>query len=356
VIARLDITRSAGVRYAARRRRESGYWDALHPKPRDVVYADIWQDAAREFDVHVTRITPSMLEFSRADASVTVMHQVVPLDASHVPRSAVTRAGDKPYVQRLMRELGIPVPESLEFPTGRPSAALDFMREDPRPVFVKPARGLGGWGVTGGIRRASQMARAIISAARYADRALVERAVPGDIYRLLYLDGAFLGAVRRRSPTLVGDGHSTVLQLVHAENRRRMAGHGRAGLWLLRIDLDALFSLEHAGLTLASVPPRGMAFVVKATTAENCLADNVTVDDLSPVLVDQVGQAVRALDLRVAGVDLATPDVSKPLAQGAGAIIEVNENPGLSYHYLVADPARAKSSGHRPTAQYSSPG
>ena len=39
----------------------------------------------------------------------------------------------------------------------------------------------------------------------------------------------------------------------------------------------------------------------------------------------------------MAGVDLVTADLSRPLAESGGAILEVNGTPGLHYHYEVAD-------------------
>lgn len=47
--------------------------------------------------------------------------------------------------------------------------------------------------------------------------------------------------------------------------------------------------------------------------------------------------AARASRLRLAGVDLVTPDRTRPLGEMSGAVLEVNGTPGLHYHYQVAD-------------------
>ena len=51
--------------------------------------------------------------------------------------------------------------------------------------------------------------------------------------------------------------------------------------------------------------------------------------------------AARAVGVRLAGVDLITPDASLPLDAAGGVILEVNATPGLQYHYEVRDPVRA---------------
>ena len=140
--------------------------------------------------------------------------------------------------------------------TGRAGTGARVLHQGAgRPVYVKPGTGSGAsWGVTGSIVTESQLLRATLNACRYSDRVQVERAVDGEMYRLLFVDGELLDAIRRRLPTVIGDGRSTIRELVLRENERRTAARGRAGLWLLRIDLDSLFTLARAGLRLDSVP------------------------------------------------------------------------------------------------------
>ena len=68
---------------------------------------------------------------------------------------------------------------------------------------------------------------------------------------------------------MLGDGVSTLGDLIAEENRRRLAARGGAGLALLRADLDAVLTLEAAGLDLRSVPPFGTAVRIKTATNES---------------------------------------------------------------------------------------
>ena len=159
---------------------------------------------------------------------------------------------------------------------------------------------------------------------------------------MLYLDGQLIDVVRRSSPRVVGDGRSTIAKLIAAENRRRIRARGSAGLTLLRIDLDCLFTLARTGLSLSSVPSSAAAVVVKTVTNQNAPCDNETVLELiSEDVIAAGAAAVRAVGLRLAGVDLITTDPRRSLAETDGVIIEVNGNPGLHHHYHVAQPAMA---------------
>jgi cyanophycin synthetase len=184
--------------------------------------------------------------------------------------------------------------------------------------------------------------RATLKASRFFRRLVIERQAEGNVFRLLYLDGQLLDVVRRSPPRVVGDGRSTIAELIALENRRRIAAYGSAGLTPLRIDLDCLFTLERAGLSLRFAPPTGEVVTVKTVTNQNGPWDNQSVrDPISEDLIAAGAAAARAVGLRLAGVDLITTDARQSLAKSGGVIIEVNACPGLHHHYHVANRTRA---------------
>src|SRR5439155_20911874 len=75
---------------------------------------------------------------------------------------------------------------------------------------------------------------------------------------------------------------------------------------------------------------------------DNRIEDTETIrEGLAPALVDASRRAASAVGLRVAGVDVITPDASKPLEEAGGVVAEVNGTPGIHHHYHVADAANA---------------
>jgi D-alanine-D-alanine ligase-like ATP-grasp enzyme len=334
---RLDAVRGLGVRGALRRARAERALAGLGDEPWDAVYRRIWSDAASAMGASFCERGHGFFEIEDGDSRARVWRQYTELDGP----VALQFALDRRLVFELLGQVGVPIPQHLELDPARPQEALPFLAGG--LAVVKPAAGSGaGSGITSGIASETQLRRATLRAARYG-RLVVERHITGTVYRLLYLDGGLLDAVRKRPPTVVGDGRSTVEDLVREENERRLEARGSAGFSLLKLDLDALFTLAAAGRSPANVPARGERIVVKSVTNQNRIEDNETVprNELADDLVAQGAAAAAAVGLRLAGVDVVTPDPGRDLAAAGGRVIEVNGMPGLNHHYNVADPARA---------------
>ena len=328
--ARIDLVRSTGVGQVARRLRDPERLDALE-QGRDELYREIWSGAAREIGAAVHDLGHGFLELRLDGRATRVWQQWTALDDAVSLRLAL----DKEIVARLLREAGVSIPEGVEFQWRRLEEGLEFLRRAGGACVVKPASGTGGGvGITSGVRRADQLRRAALRAARSGNRVRIERQSEGTLYRLLFLDGVLVDTVRRLPPRLAGDGRSTVEELIAGENRRRVEARGRRGLDLLTVDLDCVFTLARQGLNLRSVPPAGTLVTVKTVTNESRPDDNETVRDPDEELVSPARRAAAAVGLRLAGVDL----IAGP---AASVVLEVNGTPGLHHHYLVADRERA---------------
>lgn len=333
---RIDLARSIGPMWSRRLDR-----DARGPddSARDAVYGAIWAAAAASVGATVTVVSGALLDISHGGRTTRVWHNLVPLDEP----VALQLAGDKPLTQRMLADADLPTSEHVVVDVGdiRPAEAL--LARIGGPVVVKPAAGtIRGHGITCGVRSSADLHRARLRAARHGDRLVVEAQATGIEYRLLVLDGEVLDAVRREPPRVVGDGRSTVGALVVAENRRRRNSAGAAGLFPLTVDLDLLFTLRAAGVRLRTVLPDGVGLVVKSAANENSPADNHSaLDEVGAALRADAVRAATTLGLRLAGVEVVTPDPARSLANAGGVVLEVNGNPGLHYHYQVADPTGA---------------
>lgn len=335
---RLDVLRSTGVRYARQRRREEALLTALASDPDKSAYRVIWQRAADEVGAELRVIWGDFLELRAGERRTRVWRHWVPLDDAVTLRLAL----DKTAVHELLTRAGLPLPEHEEWDAAQLNGAVEFLERSPTPCVVKPTGGASGSGATTGVRTRDQLLRARLRAARLSSRLLIERQAEGDMYRLLFMDGELLDAVRRRPPRVTGDGRSTIRELIAAENSRRLDPAHPVSMPILRVDLDCLFTLEAAGLRLESVLPEGTTIPVKTVTSQNRIEDNETVrEPIAPELVAEAREAAAQVGVRLAGVDLITRDLSRSLKQSDGVVIEVNGTPGLHYHYQVADEANA---------------
>jgi D-alanine-D-alanine ligase-like ATP-grasp enzyme len=336
---RLDLIRSTGMRYAAGRMRETRMNRAGQLIDDLAVYEELWVAAAQVVGASVERRSSRILEFRQGDRRTWAHRQAVTLDDPVTLRAAL----DKSLVHELLTERGIPVPEYVTCDIRDLETAAGFLRRHPRGVVVKPSSGTGaGMGTTAGVRTRLELQRAALIAGRRSPRVLVEGEVGGSVYRLLFLDGELLDVVLRDPPHVVGDGRSSIRELIAAENRVRLAARGRGGLSLITATLDCVLRLERSGMHLGTVPANGRRVQVKTVTNQSGPADSHTVrDGVSADLICVARTAVDAVGLRLAGVDVITADLSQPLGRTGGVVLEVNGNPGLHHHYHVADPEAA---------------
>ncbi len=315
--------------------------DSGAAEARRRVYQRIWAEAANCVGADCETLVDDFLLLRRGDVQTVAWYHTVMLDFG----VSLQLALDKVACHRLLADAGIPMARYAEVDASEPRSSITLLGDRAQgAVVVKPARSTsGGEGVTCGVRSAEEFERARMWARRWDSRLLVEEQGQGSEYRLLFLDGRLIDVLLREPPRVVGDGRSTVEELIRAENRRRVEPGSAAGLAVLTVDLDCLLTLGRAGLTLSSVPERGEAVTVKSAVNQSGADQvrSVPPGELGPDLIRDAARAVESMGLRFAGVDLMTPDPSVSLLDAGGVVIEVNGTPGLHYHYLVSNPADA---------------
>jgi cyanophycin synthetase len=335
-LARASLVGELGVAHSFHRWEADRLLDGRATRRLDAFVERMWAEAAEAVGATVTKLDASLYEFRRGDAVTRVAGQRTPF-ANPV---AGELASAKDLASRALRRAGVPVPEQAVVSRDEIRAARALLESAGGPLVVKPARdGAAGQGVTTSVMTTRQLERAIRRAAQTSPSVLVEREVAGDHFRILLLDGEVLDVLRRRRPSVIGDGISTIERLMFAEYRRRL--NDERSWKPFPVDLDCLFTLELQGMSLASVPAQGEEVVVKGATNISGRRECTTfTGEIAGEVVAIVRQAAAALGVRLAGVDLVTTDISVPVATTGGAVLEVNPVPGLFHHYNVANEER----------------
>ncbi len=255
--------------------------------------------------------------------------QAAEIDATSAVAEQI--AQDKELTKQLLSDSGIPVPEGVAVETIEDAwQAMQRLGA----VVVKPRDGNQGKGVSVNVRTRDQLEAAWAGAREFESELLVERYIPGSDFRLLVVGGRLVAAARRDPPAVLGDGVHTIRELVDEINRdpRRSEGHATA---LTRITLDAVACARLAGLGLspASVPAPGARVVLRhnANLSTGGSATDVT-DDVHPEVAARAIEAARTVGLDICGVDVVCENISRPLEEQAGGIVEVNAAPGLRMH------------------------
>ena len=268
-------------------------------------------------------------------------------------------ARHKMLTARLLEPHGFTTPESVSFDLDSLRHGLEFLTRVGGPLVLKPdgtpsggfLSGAGpgaGRGITCGVRTPAELTRAARWAAMFGAKVIAEKQIDGASYRLLYLDGEMIDAVRRDSPRVFGDGMSTIDELLHYENGERRGARPPVALHPVVADLDCHLTLARQDLNLRSVLKAQEVVTVKTACNQNAAYDNHIVRDaIHPDLARLGGKLVRELGLRLAGVDVIAQDVSRPPAERSFVFNEINANPGLHHHCLVANPQHRAPVGER---------
>ena len=307
----------------------------LNGKGRAEFYYATWRAAAAAISAEFVKLPNGFCEIHRDGCTTRIFQNIVKIDDPLI----VKLVRVKPFVHKQLALHGIAVTPFAEFTLDEIATALEFLAKQDGPCVVKPADGdAAGNGVTTNVQRPRELRQAAINASLFSRDLLIERQVQGTEYRLLFLDGKLLDATQRRSPCVVGDGRSTIAQLIDIENRRRQQLSESASLSRIQIDSDCRSTLRRAGLSLRSIPSTGDEVTVKTAVNDNGAQDNISVRNLvSTALVEEVARATAILGIRLAGVDIITRDPGVSLTESGGAIIEVNSSPGLHHHYNVSN-------------------
>jgi len=299
---------------------------------RRTFYDKAWRGAAEHIGCAVRALGSDIFEVRCGQHTIRVCLNYTPLDDSVTLRLA----GQKPIVYTLLTEAGIPVPKHIAIDGFDLSAAKRFLAAAKAPIVVKPAYGTGaGSGVTTNITNVVQLMRAMAWSKGFCPSTIVEEQIVGENYRLLYLDGKLIDCIIRRPPTLTGDGVASIRELVRRENALRVKVGMTAAQATLRADLDMKNTLARLGKSLSTVAGKGEVIRVKNVINSNRADDNEAASSVVCKSVVDVGrQVVELLGVRLAGVDIITPDPSISLAEAGGVVIDVNTTPGFYYHYL----------------------
>ncbi len=254
--------------------------------------------------------------------------------SSRTPAIAVDIASDKKLTTQLLAAAGLPVPRSETVRTE--AEAVAAARRIGFPVVAKPLDGNHGRGVGLDLRTDDAVKRAFRRALDEARRkvAVVESFVTGNDYRCLVIGGQLVAVAERVPAHVIGDGEHTVRELVEITNQdpRRGIGHEKV-LTRIKIDDEAERLVRSQGFGVDDVPPSG-AFVKLAATG-NMSTGGISIDRTFEAHEDNIEiaeEAARVVGLDVAGIDFIAPDISQPVRETGGAIVEVNAAPGFRMH------------------------
>ncbi len=252
--------------------------------------------------------------------------------ASTTSSIAVEIACDKEETKNLLEAAEIPVPRGrIIYDEEDLQAAIDKIGY---PIVLKPVNGNHGKGATTNIKTWDDAVVALAAAKKYGRAVICEKFITGRDFRLLVINYKFVAAALRTPAAVIGDGKHTIQQLIDLVNQdpRRGYGHEKV-LTSIKVDDFTMDILNKKEYTLDTVLADKEELWLKPTAnlSTGGTATDVT-DFVHPTNVFMAERIARIIGLDICGIDIMAPDLSVPITENGGAILEVNAAPGFRMH------------------------
>jgi len=290
--------------------------------------------AAEERDIPWLRLNnQSLVQFGHGRFQKRIQATIT----SETRHIAVEISSDKEETNRILGDLGLPVPQQkLVYSEEDAAMAAERLRF---PVVVKPYNGNHGRGVALDLRDGEHVREAFHKAREHSRAVIVETFVTGRDYRMLVVNGNLIAAAERVPGHVVGDGRHTIAELIDITNQdpRRGIGHEKV-LTRLEMDDQAQRCLKEKGYTRETVLPDGERVLLRLTGNLSTGGTAIDVTDVvHPDNVEMATRAIKAIGLDVGGVDFISPDITRSYKDGGGAICECNAAPGFRMHVAPSE-------------------
>ncbi len=253
---------------------------------------------------------------------------------SHLDSEFTTRKDD---CKAFLNTLGFPVPKGDIVRSSE--GARTVAREIGYPVAVKPVVGHKGIGVTADVQDSEELgfafSRALAAISEEQPKqVIVEKSISGADFRLLCVDGRFVAVTERRPASVVGDGISTIAELIKRENRTRARmDTPTSALSKIQCDEAMEMYLDAQGLSLDSTIETDRTVYLRKVA--NLSAGGVSIDATPTIHSDNVILAqdiAQHFRLTCLGIDAIARNLSKSWKSGDFGILEINAAPGIFMH------------------------
>ncbi|MEI8379781.1 MAG: cyanophycin synthetase [Planctomycetota bacterium] len=241
-------------------------------------------------------------------------------------------AQDKQLTKTMLKSAGIPVPEGRE--ADSPEDAWSAAREIEGAVVVKPVDANHGRGVFMDLTEEQQIRTAYTEALKEGSGVIVERFASGSEHRLLVVGKNLVAGAAGDAAAVVGDGEHSIRQLIDLQinSDPRRGDNESFPLDTVLVGALTIIEIERQGYKPDSVPAPGVKVIVRRN---DNLSRDIT-DQVHPSVAEHAVMAAQIVGLDIAGIDLVVEDISRPLEEQGGVIVEVNAGPGLLMHLKPA--------------------
>ena len=226
----------------------------------------------------------------------------------------------------IMQKNALPVPEAVEWNYNKSKCEnLNIIFTKLKfPMVLKPINGQSGEKVYVGLENKSDVMNKLGIFLNNKKPFLIEEQVFGNNYRIFVLNNKVLDIVKREPPFVVGDGESTMRELI--EENRRINKYGiKTPDWNL---------IKKQGYKQNTIVPNGKKIIVTLVLhySNGSTTESLNLNTIHPENIEMFLKINKILGLNVSGIDYMSHNLSIPYTMGDGRILEVNPGPALNIH------------------------
>ena len=207
------------------------------------------------------------------------------------------------------------------------------------PIVLKPLDGNHGKGASINVKTWEDAVEGLAYAKKYSHRVIVEKFITGFDFRVLIIDNKLVAAAKREPAHVKGDGKQNIQQLIEETNKDPRRGYGHENvLTQIDVDRDTTDLLEKLGYTLETIPRKDEVVYLKSTANLSTGGTSVDITDMMhPENIFLCERISRVIGLDICGVDIMAENLTQPLKETGGCILEVNAAPGFRMHLAPSE-------------------
>lgn len=207
------------------------------------------------------------------------------------------------------------------------------------PIVLKPLDGNHGKGASINVKTWEAAVEGLAHAKKYSRKVIVERFITGYDFRVLVINNQVVAAAQRVPAHVKGDGKNTIEELIAKENKDPRRGYGHENMLTeITVDRDTLDLLEKAHISLQTIPLKNEIIYLKSTANLSTGGTSIDVTDLMhPENIFLSERIARVIGLDICGIDIMAQNLTQPLKESGGVVLEVNAAPGFRMHLAPSE-------------------
>ncbi len=260
--------------------------------------------------------------------------------ANFASRYNIRLVDDKKKTKRHLEMGGFPIAKGQSFWFWQRGKALRFGVEKLGfPLVVKPRGGSVSRHVSTNIRDSDRLKLAIGKALVYSPTFIVEQFIADAfVHRVTVVDFNYVACVKQLPANILGDGVSSISELIDRKNRdpgRGEPDQKEYTLYKIVEDETTTKLLSERGYSLLSRPKKGEIVFLQRDPFLKLGGDLIELTPkVHPENLKLFRKIARFFDIRVVGIDFLAPDITRPYRDQTTAVLELNSLPCIELHHF----------------------